>query len=74
MQGQPEGEPGLPPGIPMNRRKGERRRYLRRACDRLAALLAKDSNPIYKGDYFKERRGSLLDRRDGDRRSMVGTA
>jgi hypothetical protein len=58
----------------MNRRKGERRRYLRRACDRLAALLANDSNPIYKGDYFKERRGGILDRRGGDRRSMAGTA
>lgn len=56
----------------MNRRKGERRRYLRRACDRLVALLATDSDPIYKGNYFKERRGGILDRRELDRRSRPG--
>ncbi|MGD2062464.1 MAG: hypothetical protein PVF51_02650 [Nitrospirota bacterium] len=56
----------------MDRRKGERRRYLRRACDRLAALLATDSDPIYKGDYFRERRGGALDRRQDERRTVAG--
>jgi hypothetical protein len=58
----------------MDRRKGERRRFLRRACDRLAALLAQDSDPIYKGDYFRERRGAGLDRRQDERRTVAGRA
>jgi hypothetical protein len=56
----------------MDRRKAERRRYLRRAYDRLAALLAAASDPIYKGDYFRERRGAALDRRQDDRRTLAG--
>jgi hypothetical protein len=74
MQDRPQGAPGLPPGVAKDRRKGERRRYLRRACDRLAALLAADSDPIYKGDYFRERRGSALDRRQAERRTLIGNA
>ncbi|RMF78430.1 MAG: hypothetical protein D6739_11835 [Nitrospirae bacterium] len=49
-----------------DRRVGERRRYIRRASDRLAAELEQQENPIYKGNYFKERR--RRDRRVRDRR------
>ncbi|NCP95723.1 MAG: hypothetical protein COW73_01385 [Nitrospirae bacterium CG18_big_fil_WC_8_21_14_2_50_70_55] len=62
--------PNLPPGVTRDRRTVGRRRYLRRASDRLAARLAEEEDPIYKGDYFKERR--RRDRRLADRRGLAG--
>jgi len=60
----------LPPGVSHDRRAGDRRRYLRRVSDRLAARLAEEEDPIYKGDYFSERR--RRDRRVDERRHLSG--
>ncbi len=70
MEQRPSGMPDLPTGVSHDRRAGDRRRYLRRVSDRLAARLAEEEDPIYKGDYFSERR--RRDRRVGERRNLAG--